>query len=235
MKPTALLSLPGAAVWRAAEVASPPRRARAATTIAAMTHARVVQRLRMDAPSGLGGVGNRSVVADRGDQRCARRGRSATGRHLEDLLEPFGCLVGASAPDDDEHDERHHVGDRVERELVDRQPRACSAGDSASAAPKRYEPAATLNGWRAAKITTATAMKPRPDDHVLEPRVRRTRSTAARRRGRRARRRSRPRCTARAAAVAVGAQHLGALARAAHEQAPAAAEQEPPHERAPAK
>ena len=103
-------------------------------------------------------------------------GASSTGQR-SDASKTFFSSSGASSapalrPSTTSTTMREHVGDGVEGELVDRRspgPAAPATGRGRRRTGRRRP--ATLNGWRAAKITTATAMKPRPCGHVLEPGV----------------------------------------------------------------
>src|SRR4051812_27356215 len=115
MKPTALLSLPGAVV---APVGALP--AAEVSVVLLEQAAPPMARTRASAPSC-----TRRCRTDVSFSllRCcvdlSARRRSAGGRHLEDLLEALGLLGGPAPTEHDQDGDDHDVGDGVQGELVD--------------------------------------------------------------------------------------------------------------------
>ena len=103
-----------------------------------------------------------------GRRWCAGSAGRATSRRP---CSPSGASSARLRPRRTSTSDRHHVRHGVEGELVDAvapglQRRATGPGRRRTG---RRPP--TLSGCQAAKITRATAMKPRPCGHVLEPGV----------------------------------------------------------------
>jgi len=72
------------------------------------------------------------------------------------------CELPLAAQQDDEHEQRQDVRQRIEKELVDPDPVHLKHRAEVIAAPNRYAPPRARSGFQAAKMTSATAMKPRP-------------------------------------------------------------------------